>query len=200
MCPVGRPYPATCVGRVLDSKEVMIVDPVFLDPQPYDTPGELLVRSKNMVTAYVNTPEQTRQAFIQRDGKTWYRTGDVMSLDASGYLYFIDRTTDTIDHDGHPVSASEVEAVLQEHPAVVGTCVIGVPDSRFGERIKACVVLKPDTKGITGYELIKWCRKRMLPYMVPQYVEFRDMLPKSKLGKLLRREVREEERQRAAAA
>ena len=73
---------------------------------------------------------------------------------------------------------------------------IGVPDEKTGERIKAYVVLKEDIKGITGYDLIKWCRERLAPYKVPQYIEFRDMLPKSKVGKLLRREIRDEERRR----
>jgi long-chain acyl-CoA synthetase len=74
--------------------------------------------------------------------------------------------------------------------------VVGVPDQDVGERIKAFVVLKEDIKGITGYGLLKWCRERLAPYKVPQYIEFRDMLPKSKVGKLLRRELRAEERKR----
>lgn len=86
--------------------------------------------------------------------------------------------------------------MLQEHRAVIACCVVGVPDEKVGERIKAFVVLKEDVKGITGHDLIQWCRKRVSPYKVPQYIEFRDMLPKSKVGKLLRRELRAEERKR----
>lgn len=93
-------------------------------------------------------------------------------------------------------SASEIEAVLQEHHAVLGSCVVGVPDPKVGERIKAFVVLKEDIKGITGYDLIKWCRQRLVSYKLPHYIEFRDMLPKSKVGKLLRREVRSDEKKR----
>jgi len=103
---------------------------------------------------------------------------------------------DTIKHKGYRISASEIEAILQENPAVIASCVVGVPDERTGERVKAYVVLKEDIKGITGYELIRWCRERLAPYKVPQYIEFRDMLPKSKVGKLLRREIRDEERRR----
>ena len=106
---------------------------------------------------------------------------------------------DTIKHKGYRISSSEVEAVLQENPAVIGACVVGVPDVKVGERIKAYVVLKEDIKGITGYDLIKWCRERLAAYKVPQYIEFRDMLPKSKVGKLLRREIRDEEKRRAEA-
>ena len=86
--------------------------------------------------------------------------------------------------------------MLQEYPAVISACVVGVPDETVGERIKAYVVLKEDTKGITGYELTKFCRKMLAAYKVPQYIEFRDMLPKSKVGKLLRREIRDEEQRR----
>jgi len=117
-------------------------------------------------------------------------------MDEKGYLYFVDRTVDTIKHKGYRISASEIESTLQEHPAVIGACVVGVPDSEVGERIKAFVVLKEDIKGITGYDLIKWCRERLGSYKVPQYIEFRDTLPKSKVGKLLRRELRAEERKR----
>lgn len=78
----------------------------------------------------------------------------------------------------------------------MGSCVVGVPDQKMGERIKAFVVLKKDIKGISSYDLIRWCRERLAPYKVPQYIEFRDMVPKSKVGKLLRRELRAEERKK----
>lgn len=94
------------------------------------------------------------------------------------------------------MSASEIEGVFQEHPCVISACVVGVPDEKVGERIKAFVVLKEDAKGVSAYELIKWCRERLAPYKVPHYIEFRDMLPKSKVGKLLRRELRDEERKK----
>ncbi|MCP4360014.1 MAG: AMP-binding protein, partial [Chloroflexi bacterium] len=146
------------------------------------------------VSSYLKKPEETASSFVELDGEKWYRTADIMSMDEDGNLYFVDRTVDTIKHKGYRVSASEIEAVLQDHPAVVATCVIGVPDEKVGERIKAYVVLKEDIKGITGYELIKYCRQSMVSYKVPQYIEFRDMLPKSKVGKLLRREIRDEEK------
>ena len=137
----------------------MIVDPAFLKPVDPGDPGELLVSSEHMVTAYLNKPEETDEAFVELEGRTWYRTADIMSMDDDGNLYFVDRTVDTIKHKGYRVTASEIEAVLQEHPAVIGTCVVGVPDEKVGERIKAYVVLKEDIKGITGYDLLKWCRQ-----------------------------------------
>ena len=199
MCPVGLDNNSRTVGRVLPSKEIKIVDSLSLEPVAPGKPGELIVRSEHMVTEYLNKPEETRFSFIRQDGLTWYRTSDIMSMDDSENLYFVDRTVDTIKHKGYRVSASEIEAVLQEHPAVIGSCVVGVPDEKVGERIKAYVVLKDDIKGITGYDLIKWCRASLVAYKVPQYIEFRDMLPKSKVGKLLRREIRDEERRRAGA-
>jgi long-chain acyl-CoA synthetase len=196
MCPVDRENPPKSVGQIVPSKTVKIVDPVSLEPTAAGDPGELLVSSEYMVTSYLNKPEETAAAFMDLDGTKWYRTADVMSMDEDGNLYFIDRTVDTIKHKGYRVSASEIESVLQEHPAVIATCVVGLPDEKFGERIKAYVVLKEDIKGITGYELIKWCRQYLVSYKVPHYIEFRDMLPKSKVGKLLRREIRDEEKRR----
>jgi len=196
MCPVDRDNPPKSVGRIVGSKEVKIVDPASLEPLAAGSPGELLVSSTYMVSSYVNKPEETAAAFVDLDGKKWYRTADVMSMDPDGYLYFVDRTVDTIKHKGYRVSASEIESVLQEHPAVIAACAVGVPDEKVGERIKAYVVLKGDIKGVTGYDLIKWCRQTLVSYKVPHYIEFRDMLPKSKVGKLLRREIRSEEKRR----
>ena len=111
-------------------------------------------------------------------------------------MYFHDRSVDVIKHMGYRVAASKVDNVLQEHPAVIASCTIGVPDHAVGERIKSFVVVRDDVKGVSGQELIRWCRDRLAPYEVPQYVEFRDMLPKSKAGKVLRRELRDEERRK----
>ncbi|MGA6924477.1 MAG: class I adenylate-forming enzyme family protein [Desulfosarcina sp.] len=194
MCPTDIDNPPKSIGRIVPSKTVKIVDAALLTPVKPGNPGELIVSSEHMVTRYINKPEETTAAFIELEGRTWYRTADVVSMDPDGNLFFVDRTVDTIKHKGYRVSASEIEAVLQEHHAVVASCVVGVPDEKMGERIKAYVVLKSDIKGITGYELIKYCRESMVSYKVPQYIEFRDMLPKSKVGKLLRREIRDEER------
>ncbi len=197
MCPVNVKNPPRSVGRVVPSKRIKLVDPNTLEEVRKGEPGELLVSSEHMVKGYIHKPEETASSFVQLEGRLWYRTADILSLDEEGNLFFVDRTVDTIKHKGYRVSASEIEAVLQEHPAVVGSCVVGIPDEKVGERIKAYVVLKADIKGITGYDLIKWCRKQLVSYKVPQYIEFRDMLPKSKVGKLLRREIRDEEKRRA---
>ncbi len=199
MCPVDQESPPKSTGRIVKSKKVKIVDPASLEPVEPGIPGELLVSSEYMATSYLNKPEETAASFVELDGETYYRTADIMSMDEDGNLFFVDRTVDTIKHKGYRVSASEIESVLQEHPAVIASCVVGLPDEKVGERIKAYVVLKEDIKGITGYELIKWCRETLVSYKVPHYIEFRDMLPKSKVGKLLRREIRSEEKRRKEA-
>jgi long-chain acyl-CoA synthetase len=122
--------------------------------------------------------------------------GDFMKLTQEGELQFVERTADVIKHKGYRVSASEIEAALQDHPAVIGACAVGIADPKVGERIKAIVVLKHDVRGVAGAELIRWCRDRLAPYKVPGWVEFRDMLPKSKVGKLLRREIRDQEKRK----
>jgi long-chain acyl-CoA synthetase len=196
LTPMGEGAPSGSAGRVTPLQKVKLMDSDTLEPVPPGEPGELLVSSDHMVTAYWNKPEETADCFVEMDGKLWYRTRDIVRIDDRGWLYYLDRSVDTIKHKGYRVAASEIEAALQEHHAVVASCVVGIPDERVGERIKAFVVLKADIKGVSAYELMKWCRERLSSYKVPQYIEFRDMLPKSKVGKLLRRELRAEERKR----
>ncbi|MDP2969794.1 MAG: AMP-binding protein [Deltaproteobacteria bacterium] len=198
MTPLNKEPIAGSVGVPLPSREIKIVDPNTLEEVPLNTPGELLVTSEYIPKSYWNKPEETAASYVEIDGKIWYRMKDFIRKDTDGQLYYVDRSADVIKHKGYRVSCSEIEAVLQDHLAVVGACVIGVPDSKVGERIKAIVVLKQDARGVGGTELMKWCRDRLATYKVPGYIEFRDMLPKSKVGKLLRREIREEERRRIA--
>jgi len=190
-----EPVPGS-IGPALPTRQVKIVDPDTLEPVPLNTVGELLVTSEYTVKSYWNKPEETANSYVEIDGKTWYRMGDYVQMDEDGLIYYVDRSADIIKYKAYRVSCSEIEAALQDHPAVIGACVVGVPDDRVGERIKAMVVLKEDARGVGSSELIKWCRDRLAPYKIPQYIEFRDMLPKSKVGKLLRREIRDEERRR----
>jgi len=196
MSPLDRePVPGS-VGVPLPSRKTMIVDPESLKPVPPGTSGELLVTSEFISKSYWNKPEETAASYVEIDGTTWYRMNDYVRMDSDGQLFYVDRSADVIKHKAYRVSCSEIEATLQDHPAVIGACVVGVPDVKVGERIKSIVVLKEDVRGVSGTELTKWCRDRLASYKVPQYIEFRDMLPKSKVGKLLRREIRDEERRR----
>jgi len=191
----GEPSPTT-IGKPLKSRECIVVDPETLEPVPQGESGELLVTSPYTLKEYWNKPEETRRSYVEINGKVYYRMGDFVRQEEDGELTYVERSADIIKHKGYRISASEVEAVLQDHPTVIGACVVGVPDERVGERVKAIVVLKEDARGVGGADLLKWCRERLASYKVPSYIEFRDMLPKSKVGKLLRREIREEERRR----
>jgi len=187
---------ATSLGKLFPSRKGKVVNSDTLEDVPRGEVGELLV-SSSFLRPYHNNHEETERSFIEIDGVMWYRVGDYVKMDDDGELYYVDRTADIIKHKGYRVSASEIEAVLQDHPAVIGACVVGVPDPKVGERIKAIVVLKEDERGVGSQELSAFCRERLAPYKIPQYVEFRDMLPKSKVGKLLRRELRAEERRKS---
>jgi long-chain acyl-CoA synthetase len=180
----------------LPYQAIKLIDPDSLRPVPQGKPGEMLVSSEHMVGAYWNKPEETSRCFIELDNRRWYRTGDIVRIDEDGWLFFLDRAADIIKHKGYRVSCLEIEMALQDHPSVEAACVVGVPDEEVGERIKAFVVLKEDLRGISAYELTKWCKERLTYYKIPHYIEFRDMLPKSKVGKLLRRELRAEERRK----
>ncbi len=184
------------IGMPLKSRECIVVDPDTLVPVPQGESGELLVTSPYTIKEYWKKPDETERAYVEIDGKIYYRMGDFVRQDSDGELSYVERSADIIKHKAYRVSASEVEAILQDHPTVIGACVVGVPDKKVGERIKAIVVLKEDARGVGGAELLKWCRERLASYKVPSYIEFRDMLPKSKVGKLLRREIRDEERRK----
>jgi long-chain acyl-CoA synthetase len=184
------------IGAPLSSRRIKVIDPDTLEPVPFGESGELVVSSEHTVKEYINKPEETRLSFIKVNGETYYRTGDFVKAAEGGQIVYVERSADILKHKGYRVSASEVEAVLQDHPVVVGACVVGVPDPKVGERVKAIVVIKEDAKGVGAVELIKFCSERLASYKVPAYIEFRDMLPKSKVGKLLRREIRDEERRR----
>ena len=184
------------LGLPLKSRECIVVDPETLKPVPVGEIGELLVTSPYTVKEYWNKLEETKRSYVDIDGKTFYRMSDYVKQDSNGELIYVERSADIIKHKAYRISASEIEAVLQDHPTVIGACVVGVPDEKVGERVKAIVVLKADARGVGGAELLQWCRDKLAPYKVPGYIEFRDMLPKSKVGKLLRREIRDEERRR----
>jgi long-chain acyl-CoA synthetase len=186
----------TVVGTPLKSRQCILADQETLAPVPVGEVGELLVTSPYTVKSYWKKPDETARSFVQLNGDTYYRMGDFMKMNEEGDLEFVERTADTIKYKAYRISASEIEAVLQDHPTVIGACVVGIPDARVGERIKAIVVLKEDAKGVGSADLTKWCRDRLASYKIPHYVEFRDMLPKSKVGKLLRREIRDEEKRK----
>jgi long-chain acyl-CoA synthetase len=147
--------------------------------------GELVIRGPQVMKGYWNKPVET--AHVLRDG--WLHTGDIARKDADGYFYIVDRMKDMIIAGGYNIYPREVEEVLFEFPKIREAAVIGVPDSYRGETVKAFVVLQPSTSA-TADEIIAFCRSRLAAYKVPRMVVFRDSLPKSSVGKYLRRELR----------
>ena len=197
LSPLDR-FPVTgSIGLPIPSKQIKVVDPDTLKEVSTNKVGELLVTSEyGIQRCYWNKPEETSDCFVEIDGRTWNLTNDYVQVDENGNVFYIDRSADIIKYKGYRVSCSEIETILQSFKVVKEACVIGLPDPAVGELIKAIVVLKENTRGVDASELIKWCREKLAPYKIPDYIEFRDMLPKSKVGKLLRREIREEERRR----
>jgi len=130
------------IGLPLKTRQCKIVDPDTFEPVPVGETGELVVTSDYAVKHYWNKPEETARSYVEMDGKVYYRMGDYVKQDDKGEIYYIERSADIIKYKAYRVSASEIEAVLQDHPTVIGACVVGVSDPKVGERIKAMVVLK----------------------------------------------------------
>jgi long-chain acyl-CoA synthetase len=176
------------VGQPIFGVEIRCVDDDD-NPVPTGTPGEVVIRGHNVMKGYYKRPEATAEAI--RNG--WFHTGDVGVLDADGYLSIVDRKKDMVLRGGMNVYPRELEEVLMTHPGVSLVAVIGVPDERLGEEVKACVVPKPGV-ALTEAEVIEWCKERMAAYKYPRYVEFYESLPVSATGKILKRELREMEK------
>jgi long-chain acyl-CoA synthetase len=150
-----------------------------------DEPGEIWVRGHNVMKGYLNRPAATAEAI---DEHGWFRTGDIGKRDTDGYLYVVDREKDMIIRGGFNVYPREIEEVLLTHPEVSLAAVVGVPHDSHGEEVKAFVVRKPGA-GITEPDLVAWCRRNMASYKYPRIVEFRESLPMTATGKILKREL-----------
>nr|BBH94537.1 long-chain-fatty-acid--CoA ligase [Thermogemmatispora argillosa] len=178
------------IGLPLPEVDAAIMDPESGKLLPPGEIGELVVRGPNIMQGYWNRKEET--AAIFRDG--WMRTGDLGKMDEEGYFYLVERAKDMILASGFNVYPREVEEVLFRHPAVQEAAVVGVPDEYRGETVAAFIVLKPGVAAndATRQDIVSFCRKELTAYKVPKIVEFRESLPKSLIGKVLRRELREQ--------
>lgn len=163
------------------------------NPVPPGEPGELCVRGPQVMRGYWNRPDAT--ADILRDG--WLYTGDIAVMDEAGFLRIVDRKKDMILVSGFNVYPNEIEDVVMQHPGVQEVAAIGVPSGASGESVKLFVVKKE--ADLTQDALIAFCRRQLTGYKVPKAVEFRAELPKSNVGKILRRELRDEARQAESA-
>ena len=151
--------------------------------------GELVMRAPNLMNGYWESPGETKEAL--RDG--WLYTGDLAYMDEDGYIFIVDRKKDVIKPSGFQVWPREVEEVVASHPAVMEVAVAGIPDAVQSEAVKAWVVRKPESS-VSEEEIRAFCREKLAAYKVPRQVEFRDALPKTMIGKVLRRTLRDEER------
>jgi long-chain acyl-CoA synthetase len=142
---------------------------------------------------YWNRPESNAETFVTIDGIRWMRTGDLVRMDEEGYFHFFDRKRDLIKYKGYSVFARQVEEVLYKHPQIKAAGVVGVQDPSVGQIIKAYVVLQSEARGkVSEEEIAAFCKENMAHYKVPKIIEFRGELPRTDVGKVSRRELREE--------
>jgi long-chain acyl-CoA synthetase len=190
--PIHRPK-AGSFGCPVPNMQAAVIDAQTLEFVAAGTTGELVLSGPSVMQGYWNRPEENERSFIERAGRRWMRTGDLVRMDDEGYFHYYDRSKDLIKYKGHSVFAKDVEDVLYGHPQIKAAGVVGVPDPAVGQRIKAIVVLQADARGKVSEDEVKaFCRERLAEYKVPQVVEFRGELPKTDVGKVSRRELREE--------
>ena len=187
--PPGRIKPGTIGIPVIDTDARIVDEQGDGGDLPAGQPGELIIRGPQVMKGYLNRPDDTREAL--RDG--WLYTGDLAMMDEEGYFRILDRIKETIKYKGYTIAPAEVEAVLYEHLAVRECAVVGKPDMAAGEIPKAYVVLR-DGLSATAGELIEFCARRISPYKRVREVEFIDEIPKTPVGKLLRRVLRDKEK------
>jgi long-chain acyl-CoA synthetase len=194
MDPIGNPR-AHSIGVPIPNTDVKIVDIEDGGAElPQGETGEIIIKGDQVMVGYWNLPEETEKAIrVGPDGEPgWFYSGDIGFQDEDGYFHIADRKKDMIIAGGYNIYPADVEAVLFEHPALVEAAVIGVPDEKRGETVKAFVVLH-EGQTATEDEIIAFCRERMAAYRIPRMVEFIDELPKTVIGKVLRRELRDKE-------
>ena len=177
------------IGLPVSDTECKIVDQdKGTKVMPVGEPGELIIKGPQIMKGYWNMEDETKNTL--RDG--WLYTGDIATMDDNGYFYIVDRKKDMIIASGYNIFPREIDEVLYKHPKIKEACTIGVPDEYRGETVKVFVVLK-DGETATEEEIIEYCRENLAKYKVPRLVEFRDDLPKSAIGKVLRKELRKQE-------
>jgi len=188
-----------CGGIPFFNTDARVIDPdsrVELAPNQV---GEIIVNGPQVFRGYWNQPEATAQAFIEHDGKRFFRTGDLGYYDEEGYFFITDRLKRMLNCAGFKVWPAEVEAMLYAHPAIQEACVIGARDAYRGETVKALVILKQDAKNrVRPGDISDWARERMAAYKVPRIVEFVDDLPRTATGKIFWRKLQEEENRKAS--
>ena len=182
-----------CLGIPFMSTEARVVDPETLLEVPQGDSGEIIIHGPEVFQGYWKQPEATASAFIEFEGKRFFRSGDLGRVDEDGYFFMTDRLKRMINASGFKVWPAEVEALMFRHPAIQEACIIATKDAYRGESVKAVVVLRASHKATSEQDIIDWCRDTMAVYKVPRVVQFVDVLPKSGSGKVMWRALQEAE-------
>jgi fatty-acyl-CoA synthase len=189
-----------CLGMPFFGVDSRVVDPVTLKELPPGEVGEIVTRGPMVFRGYWKNPEATAAAFVEVEGRRYFRTGDLGHMDAEGYFFITDRLKRMINASGFKVWPSEVELLLYKHPAVQEACVISAQDAYRGETVKAVVVLRAEARGkVAEREIVAWSHEHMAAYKAPRIVEFVDALPKSGAGKVMWRLLQDNENAAPAA-
>ncbi|MDD0814965.1 long-chain fatty acid--CoA ligase [Curvibacter sp. HBC28] len=190
--PVDAPK-QQCLGIPFMSTEARVIDPDTLQELPQGEAGEIVIHGPEVFQGYWKRPDATASAFIELEGKRFFRSGDMGRVDEDGYFFMTDRLKRMINASGFKVWPAEVEALMFRHPAIQEACIISTKDAYRGESVKAVVVLRASHAHVTEAEIIDWCRENMAVYKVPRVVQFVQALPKSGSGKVMWRALQEAE-------
>jgi len=201
MCTVAACWedinPESISFPIIDTDAKIVQPPDYITELKVGERGELLIRGPQVMKGYWKNPEATKDTLVEdENGNIWLRTGDIAYMDEKGFFYIVGRTKEQIKYKGYRILPAEVEESLYEHPAVLECAVIGVPDPDeiVGEKIKAFIKLKPEYQGkITEQEIIDWAKEKMAGYKWPRIVEFVGMIPKTPVGKVMRRALLQKE-------
>jgi fatty-acyl-CoA synthase len=183
-----------CLGVPFLNVDARVIDPLTLEEMPQGEQGEIIMCGPQNFSGYWKRPEATAAAFIEIDGKRFFRSGDLGRIDEEGYFFITDRLKRMINASGFKVWPAEVEALMFKHPAIQEACIISTKDAYRGETVKAVVVLRTEARGKTSEnDIIDWCKDNMAAYKYPRVVQFVDALPKSGSGKVMWRTLQEAE-------
>ncbi len=183
-----------CLGVPFISTDARVIDPLTLEEMPQGEQGEIIMSGPEIFQGYWKQPEATAVAFIEIDGKRFFRSGDLGRVDEQGYFFITDRLKRMINASGFKVWPAEVEALMFRHPAIQEACIISTRDAYRGETVKAVVVLRAEARGkTTEDDIINWCKDNMAAYKYPRVVQFVDALPRSGAGKVMWRALQEAE-------
>jgi fatty-acyl-CoA synthase len=183
-----------CLGIAFIGVDSRVIDPETLADMPQGEQGEIIMHGPQVFSGYWKREDATKAAFIEIEGKSFFRSGDLGHVDADGYFFITDRLKRMINASGFKVWPAEVEALMFRHPAIQEACIISTQDAYRGESVKAVVVLRATHKQTTEQEIIDWCRDNMAVYKVPRSVQFVDALPKSGSGKVMWRLLQDAEK------